>query len=219
MTLELREVSITLHGRVLVPALSARVAGGGVLAVMGDSGAGKSSLLAWMAGLLEPPLAGRGQLLLEDRDVSALPVEQRHIGLLFQDDLLFPHMTVLDNLLFAVPAGAARAERGAAALAALAAAGLAGFERRWPSQLSGGQRARVSLLRTLLARPAAVLLDEPFSRLDASLREQVRDFVWASLRERGVPAVLVTHDRQDVPPHAQVIRLASAASGAGDAHA
>jgi len=213
MTLRLDAVSITLHGRALVPALSAEVQPGEVLAVMGPSGSGKSSLLAWLAGLLEPPLAGQGRLLLDGLDVSLLPVERRRIGLLFQDDLLFPHMSVLDNLLFALPAGASRAERVTEAMAALAAAGLDGLAQRRPHQLSGGQRARVSLLRTLLARPAAVLLDEPYSRLDATLRAQLRDFVWASLRERGVPAVLVTHDEQDVPPGARCLRLADLGAG------
>jgi putative thiamine transport system ATP-binding protein len=99
------------------------------------------------------------------------------------------------------------------ALAALADAGLAGLERRHPHQLSGGQRSRVALLRTLLARPDAVLLDEPFSRLDAALRSQLRDWVWATLRQRGVPALLVTHDEADAPPDAQRIVLASATEG------
>jgi putative thiamine transport system ATP-binding protein len=213
MTLRLDGVSITLHGRPLVPALSAEVAPGEVLAVMGPSGSGKSSLLAWLAGLLEPPMAGQGRLLLDGVDISGLPVEQRRIGLLFQDDLLFPHMSVLDNLLFALPAGASRSARVAGAMSALAAAGLDGLAQRRPHQLSGGQRSRVSLLRTLLARPAAVLLDEPFSRLDAALRGQLRDFVWRSLRERGVPAVLVTHDEQDVPPGARCLRLADLGAG------
>jgi putative thiamine transport system ATP-binding protein len=181
--------------------------------VMGPSGSGKSSLLAWLAGLLEPPMAGQGRLLLGGVDVTGLPVEQRRVGLLFQDDLLFPHMSVLDNLLFALPAGASRAARVGEATAALAAAGLEGLAQRRPHQLSGGQRSRVSLLRTLLARPAAVLLDEPFSRLDAALRAQLRDFVWRSLRERGVPAVLVTHDEQDVPPGARCLRLADLGAG------
>jgi putative thiamine transport system ATP-binding protein len=128
--------------------------------------------------------------------------------LLFQDDLLFPHMSVLQNLLFATPAGP-RTERVAQAQAALAEAGLAGFGERLPGTLSGGQRARVSLLRALLARPRAVLLDEPFSRLDATLRTQVREFVWQRLHDAQVCAVLVTHDANDPPPGAAVIDLAT----------
>jgi putative thiamine transport system ATP-binding protein len=206
MSLQLREVTIRLHGRVLVPPLTADVAPGEVLVVMGDSGSGKSSLLAWLAGLLPPSLQGEGGLRLAGRDITALPVEQRRVGLLFQDDLLFPHLSVRDNLLFALPAGP-RSERIARADAALADAELAGLGPRLPAQLSGGQRARVSLLRALLAGPQALLLDEPFARLDLGLRGRMRAFTWQALRARGVPAVLVTHDRDDAPPGAQIVQL------------
>ena len=111
-----------------------------------------------------------------------------------------------DNLLFALPAGP-RAGRLAAAEAAIAEAELPGLGGRRPSELSGGQRARVSLLRALLARPQALLLDEPFSRLDAALRQRMRDFTWRELRQRAVPAVLVTHDRADAPAGAAVVEL------------
>ncbi|MEP7280541.1 MAG: ATP-binding cassette domain-containing protein [Rubrivivax sp.] len=193
--------------RVLVPALTAQVGAGEVLVVTGPSGAGKSSLLAWLAGLLEPPLTGAGRVLLDGRDLTPLPVEQRRIGLLFQDDLLFPHLSVRDNLLFAVPAGA-RAARIARAEAALAEAELDGLGQRRPHALSGGQRSRVALLRALLGEPRALLLDEPFARLDTALRERMRRFTWERLRARGVPAVLVTHDPDDAPPGAQRVDLA-----------
>lgn len=206
MSLDLVDVELSLHGRVLVPRLNARVAAGQVLAVMGDSGSGKSSLLAFIAGLLQPPLQARGRVLLGGHDVTDRPTEQRRIGLLFQDDLLFPHLTVRDNLLFALPAGDHRT-RVQRADDALAQAGLAGMGGRWPASLSGGQRARVSLLRALLAEPQALLLDEPFSKLDQGLRERLRRFVFDTLRERGVPTLLVTHDRQDVPPQAPCIQL------------
>jgi putative thiamine transport system ATP-binding protein len=206
MSLRLEGVSITLRGRVLVPPFDANVGSGEVLVVMGESGSGKSSLLAFLAGLLAPPMQASGRVTLDGRDITVLPVEQRRVGLLFQDDLLFPHLSVRDNLLFALPAGG-RAERIAEAEAALASAELSGLGRRRPAELSGGQRARVSLLRALLARPQALLLDEPFSRLDQALRERMREFTWRELRARGVPAVLVTHDPQDVPASARVVRL------------
>ena len=214
MSLRLEDVSLRLHDHVLVPPFSAEVGPGQVLAVTGPSGSGKSSLLAYVAGLLEPPLQGRGRIVLDGRDLTALPVERRGVGLMFQDDLLFPHMDVRTNLLFAMPPGR-RGEREARLSAALAEAGLAGFERRRPHQLSGGQRSRVALLRTLLAGPAAVLLDEPFSRLDAALRSQMRGIVWSALRRHGLPALLVTHDEHDVPPAAQ--RIVLPAAGSGDA--
>jgi putative thiamine transport system ATP-binding protein len=209
MSLVLDTVSITLASRVLVPPLSATVGPGEVLAVMGPSGSGKSSLLAWLAGLLEPPLQGTGSVSLAGRELSALPVEQRRIGLLFQDDLLFPHWTVLQNLLFALPPGP-REARTARAQAALADAELAGLGARRPQELSGGQRARVSLQRALLAQPQALLLDEPFSKLDAALRERMRGHTWQALRAHGVPAVLVTHDPHDIPPGATLVRLSDA---------
>jgi putative thiamine transport system ATP-binding protein len=208
--LELDQVQIAVQQRVLIRGLSARIGAGEVLAVMGASGSGKSSLLAWIAGTLEPPFEARGRLALDGVDLAPLPIQQRRIGLLFQDDLLFPHFSVRDNLLFALPAGA-RARRLAVADNALADAGLRGYGERMPGSLSGGQRSRVSLLRTLLAEPRAVLLDEPFSKLDAALRAQMREFTFGLLRERGVPTVLVTHDPTDVPAGAQRIELEATA--------
>ena len=210
MSLDLQAVELHLSGRPLVPPLTARVAAGDVLAVMGPSGSGKSSLLAFVAGLLQAPLAARGRVCLDGQDITGWPTERRRIGLLFQDDLLFPHLSVLDNLLFAVPAGP-RAARVQRAEKALVHAGLPGMGPRQPGSLSGGQRARVSLLRALLAEPRALLLDEPFGKLDVALRQQLRDFVFATLRERGVPVVLVTHDEQDVPAGAQRVDLAALA--------
>jgi putative thiamine transport system ATP-binding protein len=205
MALELKDVSIAVHGRTLLRRLSARIGPGEVLAVMGASGSGKSSLLAWIAGTLEEgPFAASGEVRLDGRDLTPLPIRERRIGLLFQDDLLFPHMSVRDNLLFALPAGV-RAQRIATADAALAEAGLDGFGPRLPSSLSGGQR--FSLMRALLAQPQALLLDEPFSKLDTALRAQMREFTFATLRKRGVPTVLVTHDEADVPPGAQRVSL------------
>lgn len=206
MALELHQVSIGVGGRALLRGLSARAAPGDVLAVMGASGSGKSSLLAWIAGTLGTPFVASGALRLDGADLTARSIQQRRIGLLFQDDLLFPHMSVRDNLLFALPAGE-RAQRTAAADAALSEAGLAGFGERLPSSLSGGQRSRVSLLRALLAQPHALLLDEPFSKLDTALRAQMREFTFTTLRERRVPVILVTHDAADIPPGAQVVRL------------
>ena len=211
--LELNDIHIETAGRVLVQRLSARVAPGEVLAVMGESGSGKSSLLAYLCGTLAPGLIGRGEIRLFGAPIHSLPTARRRVAILFQDDLLFPHLNVQDNLLFALPAArvASRAERLAKAHAALAEAGLTGYGERSVHTLSGGQRARVSVLRALLAEPRAVLLDEPFSRLDAALRERFRSFVFERLRTQGIPAVLVTHDPQDVPPGAQCIRLTNEA--------
>jgi putative thiamine transport system ATP-binding protein len=201
--LELNGIHLATSERNLLNNFHAQVAPGQVLAVMGESGCGKSSLLAYIAGTLTTAIRASGQVRLQGREVQHLPTMQRRIGILFQDDLLFPHMTVQDNLLFALPAVGTRAQRIARTDAALSGADLAGLGARWPASLSGGQRARVSVLRALLAQPQALLLDEPFSRLDAALRERFRSFVFERLRSLNIPAVLVTHDAQDVPDGAQ----------------
>lgn len=207
--LELSGIAIATPQSPLVTGLDACIGAGEVLVVSGPSGSGKSALLAWLCGALPAPLAGRGTVRLDGRDVTGLPTAQRRIGILFQDDLLFPHLSVLENLLFALPPGVAAARR-ALAQAALAEAGLDGYGPRAPHTLSGGQRSRVALLRALLAQPRALLLDEPFSRLDAALRARFRAQVFERLRAQGIPAVLVTHDPQDAPPGARHVALGAA---------
>lgn len=192
------KVRIHLNGRELV-AIDATVNPGEVLTLMGPSGSGKSSLLAYIAGFLEPAFEAEGSVRLGETDLLKLPPAERRVGLLFQDALLFPHMSVGDNLQFALPASlTGRAERRAAAHQALRDAGLDPdmFDRD-PATLSGGQRARVALMRILLAEPRALLLDEPFSKLDADLRQQVREFVFSQAVKRDLPVVLVTHDKED----------------------
>jgi len=205
-----------IAGAVLVEGLDAQVEPGRCLVVMGASGSGKSSLLAWMAGTLDAAFEAAGELRIGEVDLTALPAEHRRLGQLFQDDLLFPHLTVGGNLAFALPPHVRpRAERQRRIAAALAEAGLSGFEGRDPATLSGGQRARVALLRTLLAEPRALLLDEPFGRLDAHLRQSFRSFVFEHARERALPMVLVTHDAEDAEAALQacggrLVRLAAA---------
>lgn len=193
----LDDVAIALHGAELVR-LTRHVAPGAVLTVMGPSGAGKSTLLAYVGGFLDPAFSASGRVLVDGEDITALPAERRRVGLLFQDALLFPHMSVLGNLLFAVPeAVASREVRRARALEALGGVDLDGLGDRDPDTLSGGQKARVALARVLLSEPRALLLDEPFSRLDAGLRRQVRELVFAKARESGLPTLMVTHDPAD----------------------
>lgn len=204
--LALSAITLATPQRRLLSDFHAQIAPGQVLVVMGPSGCGKSSLLGFIAGTLSPVLRASGQVRLQGREVHTLPTMQRRVGMLFQDDLLFPHMTVQDNLLFALPADGSRAHRTAQAAAALSQADLDGLGARWPASLSGGQRARVSVLRALLAQPQALLLDEPFSRLDSELRARFRSFVFERLRSLNIPALLVTHDAQDVPAGAQVMQ-------------
>ena len=192
------ELTLSVGGRTLVSDLDLRVGPGEVTTLMGPSGCGKSSLLAYLCGTLEPAFAAAGEVRLDGVAIEGLPPEQRRIGILFQDDLLFPHLSVGENLAFALPAAVrGRQERWARVEAALDEADLAGFARRDPATLSGGQRARIALMRTLLALPRALLLDEPFAKLDIELRERVRRFVFEHARRAGLPTLLVTHDPAD----------------------
>ncbi len=195
--LELAGVAISLGGKALVSRLDIVVPPGVVATVMGPSGSGKSTLLAWICGSVEAAFAVSGRVRLDGVDITGAPPEARRVGILFQDDLLFPHLSVGGNLAFGIPARVGRAARSARIEAALEEAELAGFSGRDPATLSGGQRARVALMRTLLAEPKALLLDEPFSGLDAGLRDRVRRFVFDHARARGLPVLLVTHDPAD----------------------
>lgn len=193
----LDKVEIALGDRALL-AVDGHVAPGKVLTVMGPSGSGKSTLLAYVGGFLDPAFAASGRVFAGGVEVTALPAEERHAGILFQDPLLFPHMSVAGNVAFAVPQKLnGRAARLALAEAALAGVELAGMGARDPDTLSGGQKARVALARVLVSEPRMLLLDEPFSRLDADLRRQMRDLVFARARDRRLPVLLVTHDRAD----------------------
>ena len=195
--LTIDKVEITLNGDRLVAA-DAHVSPGEILTVMGPSGSGKSTLLAYVAGFLDPVFSAAGQIRLNKVDVTAQPPERRGMGLLFQDPLLFPHLSVGGNLTFGLtPATKGQAARRQAIEAALSHVGMDGFFHRDPATLSGGQRARVALMRTLLSKPEALLLDEPFSKLDTARRGQVRELVFAEARQRGLPVLLVTHDIAD----------------------
>jgi len=194
--LVLDALRIGLAGTTLVD-LDVTVPPGEVLTVMGPSGSGKSTLLAALVGLLDPVFELTGRVRLGAEDVTRLPPERRRIGVLFQDPLLFPHLSVAGNLLFGVAPGEGRRARRRRVETALAEAGLEGFGPRDPATLSGGQQARVALLRVLLAEPRALLLDEPFAKLDAALKDDIRRFVFARVRDRGLPTILVTHDPAD----------------------
>jgi putative thiamine transport system ATP-binding protein len=195
--LRLEGLRITQGGATLL-ALDLAVQPGEVTSVMGPSGAGKSTLLAAVTGALGPPFALSGRVRLDGRDVTALPPERRGIGILFQDDLLFPHLSVGDNLAFGLtPRVKGRAARRTAVDAALEEAGLTGMTERDPATLSGGERLRAALMRTLLAEPRALLLDEPFASLDRDRRDRMRRLVFDRARARGLPVLMVTHDAED----------------------
>jgi putative thiamine transport system ATP-binding protein len=195
--LVLRDVVIAIDGAVLI-AIDAAIPPGEVMTVMGPSGVGKSTLLAFVGGFLSDEFAARGRVIVNGRDVTELPASQRGIGVLFQDALLLPHLSVRGNLLIGLdPAVRGRRRRREVVDAVLAEIGLEGLGDRDPATLSGGQAARVALMRTVLSRPKALVLDEPFSRLDAPLRAQIRELVFSEARQHGLPVLLVTHDPAD----------------------
>lgn len=195
--LVLEGVKIALKEQVLCD-LDLTVAPGEIVTLMGPSGAGKSSLLGYICGTLAPGFTCRGRVWLKEREIGTLPPQDRHVGILFQDDLLFPHLSVGGNLAFALPVDIrGRGQRRDKIDQALEIAGLAGFADRDPATLSGGQRARVAVMRVLLSAPSALLLDEPFSRLDAKLRSQFREFVFEQAHQQNLPTLMVTHDPED----------------------
>lgn len=206
--LTLKNLTLTRGDVPLVAQMQLQIAPNEIVTLFGVSGSGKSSLLTWMVGDLDPAFFASGELWLGQRRLDTLPTEQRRVGILFQDDLLFPHLSVGQNLAFALPPRIKGPKaRRQVIESTLADMGLAGFHDRDPATLSGGQRGRVSLMRALLAEPLALLLDEPFSRLDAVLRTQFRAYVFEQIARLAIPTLLVTHDPADVPPGGRVIDI------------
>lgn len=199
MSLDLDQLSVRFREEPpLFPPLTLSVAAGSVATLMGPSGIGKSTLLDAIGGHLAHGFNIGGRVCLDGTDLLALPAERRRVGILFQDALLFPHLSVGENLAFGLSAGVrGRSARQEVVNRALEQAGLAGFGDRDPATLSGGQKARAALMRTLLSEPAALLLDEPFSKLDSELRADLRRFIFDHIRERNIPTLMVTHDRGD----------------------
>ncbi|WP_017220541.1 ATP-binding cassette domain-containing protein [Moritella dasanensis] len=175
------------------------VSPGEILTLMGPSGCGKSSLLSAVAGHKSADFSYQGECYYQQRLLNALPAEKRNIGILFQDDLLFPHLNIWENLAIALPNHIKKAQRKIQALKTLTELNLVELADKSPMQISGGQRARISMMRLLLAEPAVVLLDEPFSKLDKSLRSEFRNWVFSQTRSRQLPVLMVTHDVDDVP--------------------
>ena len=194
--LSLRDVTIFKQDNALL-SVTHDIGSGEVLTVMGPSGVGKSTLLAFITGTLSADFRAKGEVWLDGHNITHKAPHQRRVGILFQDDLLFPHLSVGANLAFGLQPGGEAAARQAKINEALAEVGLNGFADRDPATLSGGQKTRVALMRMLLSEPCGLLLDEPFSRLDAALRAQVRHMVFARAKARSLPVLMVTHDADD----------------------
>ena len=180
----------------LLLSLNEQVNGGEILTIMGPSGSGKSSLLNWLTGTLPSSFKANGEVWLNGQNIDNTPPHLRHIGVLYQDALLFSHLTVAGNIAFAMPKGNKK-QRLEKIEHALEKVGLKDMGNRHPDNLSGGQQARVALLRMLLSEPKAILLDEPFSKLDTQLRVDTRELVFSQIRDHKLPAIMVTHDHSD----------------------
>ena len=193
--LETRDLAIGYPGRQVARGISLTVAPAQILAILGPSGSGKSTLLSTIAGVT-PALEGR--VLVEGRDVTTTPIHLRGVGLIFQEPLLFPHLSVLDNVTYGLRRQQLpRKTADTRAQELLEWLDLGGFGERSVDELSGGQAQRVALARALAPRPAVLLLDEPFSALDADLRARLAADVALMLRHEGVSAIHVTHDAEE----------------------
>lgn len=199
MTLSVTNLTVFNKQETLIAPVSFTVNPGEIVTLMGPSGCGKSTLLSAIAGHLAATFTLQGDVQMDNSSVLNLPPDQRHIGLLFQDDLLFPHLDVLENLMFGLPRRYGKSERVAIAQQTLEQINLAMLAHHMPNEISGGQRARISLMRMLLSEPRAVLLDEPFSKLDKELRHEFRSWVFDQIKQRQIPAIMVTHDHDDIP--------------------
>jgi molybdate transport system ATP-binding protein len=172
----------------------------GMSVLFGPSGAGKSLTLALIAGLIRPDtgtIVINGHIVTDSARRVHVSTQERRIGMVFQDGLLLPHRSALDNVALAVRQASGRRARRAVAHSWLERVGAEDFAERRPGTLSGGQRQRVALARGLAGQPALVLLDEPLSALDSAVRRELRDLIREVIISSGVPAVLVTHDAEE----------------------
>ncbi len=188
--LEVSQVTVDLGGQQVLKEIDLVVQTGEILAILGPSGSGKTTLLRAIAGLV--PMS-KGTIRWAGEDVTNVAVHRRGFGLMFQGYALFPHLDVAGNVGFGVPKETRREQIAAA----LDWVGLAGFENREIEELSGGEKQRVALARTLAPRPNLVMLDEPLGALDRSLRDRLVGDIRQLLEERGVTAIVVTHDRDE----------------------
>jgi iron(III) transport system ATP-binding protein len=208
-SLEISHLKVSLGNRLILDDLSFSLAEGQIAALLGPSGCGKTTLLRGIAGLIQP---SDGTIRFGKQLVSlsslVMPSHKRKIGYVPQEGALFPHLNVADNISFGLDRAVFTKDQIRQTVKEmLNLIGLQGFENRMPNQLSGGQQTRVALARALAIKPAIVLLDEPFSALDAALRGDLRADVIDLLRKSNTTAILVTHDREEALVSADVVAL------------
>jgi ABC-type Fe3+/spermidine/putrescine transport system ATPase subunit len=203
---QLHQLSKSYDGRYpAVADLSLAMACGKITALLGPSGCGKTTILKMIAGLFAP---SGGDITFDDQSVVAIPAERRGAVMVFQNHLLFPHMSVADNVAFGLKMrGAAKGEIARRVADMLALVKLDGYGKRRPHQLSGGQQQRVALARALVVEPKVLLLDEPLSNLDAHLRQEMRDLIFNLQRQFAITTIVVTHDQEEAVILADYIAL------------
>ncbi|WP_153446963.1 ATP-binding cassette domain-containing protein [Vibrio algicola] len=217
MSLVLQDLDIQAHnGEYLCRGVNLSIPAGEIITIMGPSGCGKSTLLSAIAGHLAADFTLKGNMSIDGDDIHLLAPHLRQVGLLFQDDLLFPHLNVWENIAIALPDNIKKQQRKSLALACLQEVELQPLAYSMPTQISGGQRARISLLRMLQAKPKVALLDEPFSQLDQHSRSSFRQWVFAQLSEHQIPTLMVSHDRNDAPPSGSILEWGQLSNNAGN---
>ena len=211
MTLQLVDIAAEYDGRFLYRNASLTVDTGEIVSLVGPSGSGKSTLLRAVAGLVRP---SRGSVRIDGTDVTHTPTHKRGVGLVFQNNQLFPHLDVAGNVGYGLRiAGMAASARIARVGDLLGLVGLSGYEQRDVSTLSGGEAARVAVARSLATAPRVLLLDEPLSGLDHDLRYLLADELRRVIVAAGTTAVVVTHDPVEAQRVADdVVRLADLSS-------
>ncbi len=191
----LQDVTKKYNDQTVVDNLSLGIYSGELLALVGHSGCGKTTILRLISGLIQP---GKGSIWIDNRDVTHLPAEKRDVVMVFQENLLFPHLTVGDNIAFGLKMmGLPKQKRIEKVRETMSLMQLTNAENKYPSQLSGGQQQRVALARALAVEPKVLLLDEPLSNLDPILRDDLRDLIRRLHHELEMTTILVTHDRDE----------------------
>ena len=192
-----QNVKLSFSNIPLFAPLNFTIQKGEICLLQSDSGTGKTSLLRWIAGISDKKMYADGKIFLNGKDITSIPAEKRKIGILFSEALLFPHLSVAQNIGFGITSSLTSKERTKLIKSSLAKAGLPRIEKRDPLTLSTGQQARVALLRTLLSEPSLLLLDEPFSNLDKDIRRILVSYVQEEIKRLNIPALMVSHDPRD----------------------
>lgn len=179
----------------LLSKIKLTVEDGEFVSILGPSGCGKTTILHIIAGIITPD---KGSVFVENIDITKMPIEKRNFALVAQQPLLFPNMNVVENVAFGLKMkGIGKSERLMNAEVILSKLGLKGLEKRFPSQLSGGEAQRVSIARSLVVKPKVLLMDEPFSALHEGLRVDMRELLYKIHKENGVTTIFVTHFKEE----------------------